>query len=108
MQFAIDPQHARQRTSERLRDAGLDPGTIERIYQAAESLASVSPPPSEAIRLLALNRQVNTLYGSRSNGNEVWAIIRNRQLITVMLRCDNQPKTKASLRVEKVTVIQPG
>ena len=107
MQTAIDPHHARLRTTERLRDAGLDLDIIQRIYQAAEALASASPPPSEAIRLLVLDRQVNELYGTRSNGNELWAIIRNRRLVTVMLRCDNQAKTRAALRVEKVTVL-PG
>ena len=107
MQTAIDLHHARLRISERLQDAGLDPDIIQRIYQAAEALAAASPTSSEAIRLLVLDRQVNKAYGARSNGNELWAIIRDRRLITVMLRCDYQPKTRASLRVEKVTVL-PG
>ena len=99
--------HALHQTTQRLRDAGIEAPIIAKIYRAAEGLAALSSVGAEAIRLLKLSAQVNQAYGLRSNGDEVWAIIRNRQLKTVMLRRSSQPQTPAAFRVEKVTVL-PG
>jgi hypothetical protein len=40
-----------------------------------------------------------------SNGDEVWAIIRDGVVVTTMLRRSTQPKTCASLRVEHVHLL---
>lgn len=37
-----------------------------------------------------------------SNGNEVWAILRDCLITTVMFRRSNQPHTPAALRVDRV------
>lgn len=37
-----------------------------------------------------------------SNGNEVWAILRDSVITTTMFRRDNQPHTPAALRVDVV------
>jgi len=97
--------HAYRRINERLRDAGLDQEIIDRIYRVAEALAAECQTGSEAIRLLALKVQVNDVRGERSNGDELWAIVRAKRLHTVMLRRSTQPKTPKALRVQKVTLL---
>lgn len=98
-------KHAYERVTERLTEAGYDQATIEKVYQAAEMLAAQSKSSSEAIRLLNLNSQVGKAWSDRSNGDEVWAIIRGRNLVTIMLRRSTQPKTASALKVDKVTII---
>lgn len=93
--------HAEARVHERLAEAGYDRDTRNRIFAAAKALAPKTDPEGEAIRLLVLPEQVGEMYGERSNGNEVWAIYRNRYLVTTMLRRSGQPD--ANLRVKKVT-----
>lgn len=97
--------HSHQRIEERMADAGYDLDTITKVFAAAKALAKASTVKSEAIRLLKLNGQTNQAWGERSNGDELWAIIRDGRLVTVMLRRSTQPKTPEALKVQKVTVI---
>lgn len=105
MSYMSNTPHAQARIRERLGDAGFDPITIGKVFDAAQALARRSTADSEAIRLLRLDSQVNTAYGERSNGDNLWAIIRNGRLATMMLRRSNQPSTTTALRVDKVTII---
>lgn len=105
MRYITPMKHAYERVTERLTEAGYDQATIEKVYQAAEMLAAQSKSSSEAIRLLNLNSQVGKAWSDRSNGDEVWAIIRGRNLVTIMLRRSTQPKTASALKVDKVTII---
>jgi uncharacterized membrane protein len=41
-------------------------------------------------------------FRGASNGDEVWAIVREGTLATVMFRRDSQPATPAALRVSEV------
>ena len=100
--------HAHERITERLGDAGFNPTTIGQVFAAAETLAKRSTVASEAIRLLHLDAQVNTAYGDQSNGDNLWAIIRNGHLVTMMLRRTNQPATASALRVDHITIIGRG
>ncbi len=97
--------HAHQRIAQRLGDAGFDARTIGQVFDAAVALAKRSTASSEAIRMLRLDAQVNQAYGDISNGDNLWAIVRGGDLITMMLRRTNQPATPSALRVDVVTII---
>jgi len=97
--------HAFERINNRLVETGLTLAQIRMLELLAGIKARNSTVNSEAIRLCELSQQVNTPWGSRSNGNEVWAIVRQKDLVTVMLRRATQPKTTEALRVEKVTIL---
>lgn len=97
--------HAYERVTERMSEAGYGTATIEKVYWAAGQLAAASTAESEAIRLVNLDGQVGKAWSDRSNGDEVWAIVRGRNLVTIMLRRSSQPKTPAALKVAKVTII---
>ena len=86
-------------------EAGFGAATRAKVFGAAGMLASQSTYRSEAIRLIALPEMVGKAWSDQSNGNEVWAIVRNRRLVTVMLRRSTQPKTAAAFDVERVTRI---
>lgn len=94
--------HAFQRVTERLSDL-YDEATIEKFYAVAKQLANRSTAKSEAIRLIVLPEQVGQKWGEQSNGDEVWAIVRNRHLVTVMLRRGTQ--SDSGLKCEKITRI---
>ncbi len=57
---------------------------------------------SAAFLLVELPRTVGAF--DTSNGNQVWAIVRNGQVRTVMFRRADQPPTCAALRVDTVYV----
>ena len=97
--------HANERITERMSEAGFDTDTITKVYTAAELLAERSEWDSEAILLITLPEQVGAAWGERSNGNEVWAIVRRNYLVTTMLRRSTQPKTPEALKVSHVTLI---
>jgi hypothetical protein len=99
--------HAFERINNRLVETGLTLAQIRMLELLAGIMAHNSTVNSEAIRLCELSQQVNinTSWGNRSNGNEVWAIVRQKDLVTVMLRRATQPKTTEALRVEKVTIL---
>ena len=93
--------HAEQRIEERLSLAGYAAETRRQFFAAVKALAPKTDSDSEAIRVLVLPDIVGEVWGESSNGNEVWAIYRNRNLATVMLRRETQPDS--GLRVKKVT-----
>jgi hypothetical protein len=55
---------------------------------------------SAAVLLGRLPQARGGLMGS--NGDEVWAIVRDNAVVTVMLRRSDQPKTRQALRVDWV------
>ena len=93
--------HAEQRIEERLTLAGFAAETRKQFFAAVRAMAPRTDSDSEAIRVLKLEDLVGEKWGESSNGNEVWAIYRNRTLATVMLRRSTQPDS--NLRVRKVT-----
>lgn len=97
--------HAYERVTERMSEAGFDQETIDKVYAIAEHLASQSTESSEALRLLDLGEMVGKAWDDRSNGSQVWAIVRNASLVTIMLRRRTQPSTPEALKVRKVRII---
>ncbi len=97
--------HSRERAHDRLSQVGIDPDTIDRIISAVSMLADRSNAHSEAMRVLRLDGQHNERWGAESNGDEVWAIIRERSLVTFMLRRSTQPATTEAFGVDKVTMV---
>ena len=55
---------------------------------------------SVAYRIARLTRAVGDI--ATSNGNEVWAIVRDGWLTTVMFRRSDQPATAGALRVDRI------
>lgn len=101
--------HAKQRATTRLLyDVGMLPEEIDALIERAEQYAVTSSAPSEAIMLHRLKKQVNQAWGAKSNGNEVWAIIRDNHLVTIMLRRSTQPKDPKAFSVQNVVVCEPG
>lgn len=78
---------------------------VEAIFNKALKLAKESKYESEAIRVAVLPKQHNEAWSNDSNGNEIWAIVRTNNLVTMMFRRSTQPKTCDSLRVKKVTIL---
>jgi hypothetical protein len=96
--------HAQERVEERLELAGWTPVERGQLFSFAEKWADRTDAESEAIRLKtlpAIVRVSGDAYGVHSNGDEVWAVYRNQELITVMLRRSSQPDN--NLRCNKVT-----
>jgi hypothetical protein len=92
--------HAWARVAER-----LEPWERGRVVLMVSAYLKAHPRGSHAIRLLVLDAQRNEAWSNTSNGDEVWAIIRDGRVVTTMLRRSTQPKSCASLRVEQVAVL---
>jgi hypothetical protein len=97
--------HANARVAERLLDAGYDEDMITKIGLALDYVAPRFNVDT-ALRVLDLGQMVGNAWTDRSNGDQVWAIIRNRQVVTVMLRRRTQPATATALKVDQVTTIE--
>jgi ribosome-interacting GTPase 1 len=98
--------HAATRIVERLTDAGFDHSAIAHVFETARSIAP-RLRKATAVLLLTLPGAVNEAWGDRSNGNEVWAVYRGRELRTVFLRRSTQPSTPDAFGVESVLRIAP-
>jgi len=96
-----DMTHAQERVEERLAQAGWSEDDRAALFTFAERWAERTHQYSEAVRLRVLPKLVGERYGNDSNGEEVWAIYRDRHLATVMLRRAEQPDR--NLRVDRVT-----
>lgn len=97
--------HANGRVIERLEDAGFSNAKIDKIGSALDYIAPRFNRDT-ALKVLDLQGMVGKAWTDRSNGDQVWAIIRNRQVVTVMLRRSTQPATTSALRVAQVTDIK--
>ncbi len=94
--------HALNRITGRLSQAGVN---IDAIAKQVEFVAGAYP--SMALLVWSFPRMYNDSsrpYRDReeSNGDQLWAICRNRKVVTWMFRRSNQPATKAALQVERV------
>jgi len=90
----MSTSHAQERVEERLTQAGWSAADRDKLYDFTSRWAVRTNTASEAVRVAVLPEIVGTIYGDESNGNEVWAIYRQRKLITVFLRRHNQPDYK--------------
>lgn len=92
--------HALTRIAERCPD-------LQQVRTAVRQAELAFRTGSTAVRVAVLPEHrgdVAADYYSRSesNGNEVWAIIRDGHCTTVMLRRSNQPKTADAMHVDQV------
>lgn len=90
--------HALHRLNDRL-TAAEQADALLNIEAAVEVLGTSKTLAVYCARLTA-HRDSND--SSKSNGENVVAIVRGGVVKTVMLRRDNQPRTRAALRVDKV------
>jgi len=100
--------HATERAMTRIAAAGL---SGRKVLAASAAIASKCPAGrSVAVKLTTLPEHVGStnedFYArTESNGNQVWVIIRDRRVVTLMLRRDNQPETADAMRVDIVTAL---
>jgi hypothetical protein len=92
--------HAWERVAQR-----LEPHERGGVVLAVSGYLKANPRGSHAVRVWVLKGQRNEPWSDLSNGDEVWAIIRDGVVVTTMLRRSTQPKTCASLRVEHVHLL---
>lgn len=90
--------HAIERVEERLTTAGWSPTNRKALFEFLRRYASTTHPDSEAVRVAVLPEDCGD---KASYGSEVWAIYRERELVTVMLRESWQKDSR--LRCVKVT-----
>lgn len=97
-------EHAEQAVRRRLEGSGLDAG---RVYRLAASVAERCPRGRHvAVLLVDLPGRITVDEdhpNGPSNGDQVWAIVRDQRLATIMLRRASQPATPDALRVDIVT-----
>ena len=74
----------------------------EAIMNIKAAVEVVGRDVSMAVYAVRLNAHRDSSCDSKSNGENVVAIVRNGVVKTVMLRRDNQPRTRTALRVDKV------
>jgi hypothetical protein len=87
--------HFTERWSDRLSDLEKSEDILEKLYDYCQNCTV-----DTAVCLHILPQSKGDFYSS--NGNEIWAIIRNSKVITVMFRRSNQPKDRYSFSVDKV------
>jgi hypothetical protein len=93
--------HATERALQRVTDAGL---SGRKVLDAAASVAA-AVNGSAAVLMTTLPEPKGTFW-TESNGNQLWAVIRDHRVVTLMLRRDNQPATADRLRVDRVYRLQ--
>ena len=97
--------HAWGRIWKRLAELGLTVPQRNTLKIMAICVARESKVPSEAVRICKLAQQHNRPWSNESNGDTVWAIVRDRDLVTIMFRRSTQPSTRKALRVAEVRIL---
>lgn len=99
---ALISQHAYRRVVQR-----LSPAEQQTFFARMKAIEEFRYRAGHdfAIRVLRLGGQRNDAWSDKSNGDEVWAIIRRGELKTVMLRRSSQPAEAWALRVDKVVFL---
>lgn len=90
--------HAHHRATGRLRAAGIPEERIA-AFLALAVRAALDARVDTAARL---GRCTYAGTWDTSNGDEVWAIIRDGRVVTLMLRRSTQPRTPQSMSVVRV------
>lgn len=93
----ISTPHALGRMAER-----LSPADRQRVSDALARVESRRYRSSVAVRVARLSAPVGTPWGAESNGSDVWAVVRDGAIVTVMLRRKQQPTNPAAFGVERV------
>lgn len=95
-------QHAWQRVTER-----LTPAEQQAFFARMAYLEGIAHKLGHdmGIRLLRTGYQHNDAWSDTSNGDDVWVVIRNGIIKTVMFRRSSQPTDAWALRVDKVVLL---
>ncbi len=99
VEVGVTSRHAINRAAER-----LSPAELAQARAAADTYLKAHPRGSHAVRLMSLGKQRGVPWDDRSNGDEVWAIIRAGRVTTIMLRRSTQPVTRAAFDVDVVAL----
>lgn len=91
--------HATERAETRIKECGLSP---RKVMECASDIADkVRDYGSVAVHMTTLPESHGE-YWVESNGSQVWAVIRDGRVVTLMLRREDQPGTPDRLRVDHV------
>lgn len=99
----MNTQHASERIAER-----LEPGASWTIARAIEQLAATTDPRRSYAVMVYRDTQPHGTFRidadgtGPSNGTDLWAVIRNRTIVTVMWRREAQPATPEAFRVDVI------
>ena len=94
--------HAEERLIGRIIErAGESRENAVALLNRARKMARESRVDSEAVLLAKVAFQ-GEAWSNESNGDHVWAIIRDSRLVTIMFRRSTQPATPEALRVDHV------
>jgi len=96
--------HALERINDRMKEIGYESKERKKVAEKALEYTRKSRTRSEAVRLFTIPNIHGIPWSDKSNGDEIWAIIRDNTLVTVMFRRHTQPKTTKALRVDKITI----
>lgn len=92
--------HAAQRAAERL--ATLPNDVATQCIALATEYADTHTDGDHAVRVAKLARAVGEAWGAASNGDTVWAIVRQGAVQTYMFRRSTQPLDRAAFNVRTV------
>ncbi len=96
--------HCVDRVRDRLVSVGVNPDDMERLL---DRVSRSVPPGSSAVRLFSLGKHVGPsgpdhYSRSSSNGDEVWCVVRDGDVRTVMFRRSDQPRRPDAFGVDRV------
>lgn len=98
--------HAIDRINNRLVSNGIAPSDALDIARQLDAYADkCSPFESVAVRIRSLAAFIGHAWSDDSNGDTIVAIIRGRQVQTVMFRRRSQPFTRDALNVERTVIL---
>ena len=94
-------RHSYERLYDRVISNGVPQSEVDQCIETLQRIASEAKTDIAVLFYRFATKQVSDL----SNGDEVWAIIRENKIVTIMLRRNTQPKTVGALRVSKVVIL---
>jgi hypothetical protein len=80
------------------------PKVADTLLAKAAIAAATCPDRSAALLLARLPKMKGIAWGDASNGDDVWAIVRDGHVVTLMLRRSTQPATPSALHVAAVHI----
>lgn len=95
--------HAQDRLRDRL--AAIAPDQRSACMTLAFDYARWHPLGRHAVRVAVLDEPVGSPWDNDSNGNAVWAIVENGNVVTFMFRRSTQRVDRASFNVDKLALV---
>lgn len=94
--------HGSERAIERMALAGLN---ADKVLDLADQVAARTVADTAVLMVTlpeAAGDDEADILSRDSNGNEVWSIIRDQRVVTLMLRRSTQPKRAETFRVQSM------